>query len=761
MPSAYLAGMPREMLSHALWERYAGLLSEGVPSQEVQVWLEGATRTRWTSLLKGESEPHIAPEARPVPAEAGLAIATGQQRVQSPAAFIKEELRLYWPLVDAKLDALGLASLGADGKPRRYAEPVFTAIDLSQYLMNRFTGHLRTGEVHALSAAQSPPHLINIQLLDALARGVENGFGLLDPRRAPIEAGLSPADPGTSSSGLTPSALLARRIAGRLAQGAIGDAPLFEGVEASLEVYVSTMLGFRLLDHGLQLELYASLLFADPLYRRQLVARLGHLLVERLDELPPRLQGIIRVLADEGVSVFATLQADTSRSGPIRGGLRAYVGADPDAAWDLVQGWEAEDQAPSPGPGPAQEALARLGAALHEGVLDGYQAAALPSLEGVLHREDRYSFEEMLDAVASDLLDRFEQGVARDEVALVAPAIDAFLLWGLQHRLAAKGMSLYVFAGTNRLIQNRAVRILMTLAKLCHPEWDLPPGRYEWIELLELETGLNPLQLGRLADHLAEASGLASPERLVLSGEAVGDQALEQYRSLHAWIEARRAEAPRMDLSAFIRQAFAQRYASARLSRERDASLDEAWQREISQIGQLIELAEAYRDLLERIGPAASQVGEPTLPGRDGWGWGFLRFLHAGTIAERPFFRREPHRVSITLASASQLAEKDLGSRSRPLKHLYLLDFGSPRWLKRDRKELTNARVLARRYPGGTYDVEQEERDAADKLAKTLWALCRLPSESLRVFGCLTDAEGREQAGELPWLLETIAGRRS
>lgn len=760
MPSAYLAGMPREMLSNGIWERYVSLLSQGTPSDAVQVWLENATRTRWTSLLKGEAEPHIAPEARPLAHEAGLAFPTGQQRVQSPAAFLKEELRLYWPLVDAKLEALGYPSCRAGDEPCRYSEPSFPAIDLSQYLMNRFTAHLRDGEIHAFSQAESPPHLLNIQLLDALARGVENGFGLLAPESAPPEAGLAPSDPGVSLEGLHPSQLIARRIARRLAEGAGSPSPLHDGVEAAIEAYVTGMLRHRLLDHGLQLELYASLLFPDPAYRTPLRTRLRHLLVERLDELPPRVQGIIQVLAAEGVSVYATLQADTSRTGPIRGGLRAYVGADPHAAWELIKGWEAQ---PVPAPlsqTQAQEALAQLGAALHEGVLGGYQAAPLALPDSVLHRFDSYAFEDMLDAVAADLLERFEEGVARDEVAVVAPSIDAFLLWGLQHRLAGKGIPLYVFAGTNRLIQNRAVRILMTLAKLCHPEWELPPGRYEWIELLELETGLTPLQLGRLADQLAHENGLAHPDQLVLTGERVSDHARQKYRSLFDWIEGKRAQTPRPDLAAFVRLAFAERYATARLGRDRTPSEQEAWQREISQIGQLIELAENYRDLLERVGPAPTPEGEPSVAGRESWGWGFLRFLHAGTIAERPFFRREPHRVSITLASASQLAEKDMGNRARPLRHLYLLDFGSPRWLKRDRKELTNARVLARSWPGGAYDVEQEERDASDKLAKTLWALCRLPCESLRVFGCMTDAEGREQAGELPWLLETIAGRR-
>lgn len=739
--SAYLAGMPREALSDALWERYLALLNAGVPSDAMLVLLEGTTRTRWTALLKGDPEPHIAPEARPLPASGGLDLATRAQRVHTPAAFIKEELRLWWPLIEERLEAWGLGSVGPQGVPMHHADPYPVAIDLSQYLMSRFTADIRGPEHNCLEDSESPPHLQNIQLLDALARGIENGHSLQ-------------AHHGSCTD-------LARGITRRLYEGTGGKgelSPLFQGVELCLTRYVEGMLQHRCLDYALQLDLFEGVLLADERYRRGLRGRLRHLLVERLDELPPRWHRLIKTLEAEGVTVFATLQADHGREGPILGGLRAYVGADPDGAWELAEGWEATSLTPIEQT-PAQAGLAEIGRALYEGVRGGYRARALDLAPGTLLRVDRYAFEDMLDAVVADLSERFDEGVAREEVAIVAPAIDAFLLWGLQNRLTRKGIPLYVYAGTNRLIQNRAVRILLTLAKLCHPEWRLAPGRYEWIELLELETGLNPLQLGRLADKLTSEAGLGHPDQLEIVGEAITDHARRGYRSLYEWIEAMRESHARPDLPAFLRRAFAERFAPSRQATVGDAETHEAWQREISQIGQLIELSETYREVLERVGTVPLPVEAPQSDAdRTSWEWSFLRFLHAGTIAERPFFRREPHRVSVMLATASQLAEK--GGAERPIRHLYLLDVGSPRWIKRDRKELTNARVLANAWPGGAYRFEDEERDAADKLAKTLWALCRLPTESLRVYSCLTDAEGREQAGDLPWIFEAIAGGR-
>ncbi|HEY9855902.1 MAG TPA: hypothetical protein V6D05_09215, partial [Stenomitos sp.] len=591
--SAYLAGMPREALSDALWERYTGLLNQGIPSESILVLLEGTTRTRWTSLLKGDPEPHIAPEARPMAAVGGLDLATGAQRVHTPAAFIKEELRLWWPLVDEQLEAWGYVSSGPQERPRRYAEPYAVAIDLSQYLMTRFTSEVRSAESNCLADSESPPHLQNIQLLDALARGIENGHSL--------------STHGGSSQDL--AAGITRRLhAGMGGKGPLS--PLFQGVETCLKRYIDGMLQHRCLDYALQLDLYAGVLLADERYRRSLCSRLQHVFVERLDELPPRWHRLIEILEAEGLRIFATLQADHGSEGPILGGLRSYVGADPEGAWQLVEDWETQSLITRDS-SESQSGLASLGRALFEGVRGGYRAKAVPLPPGVLVRYDRYAYEEMLDAAVADLAQRFDEGVLREEVALVAPAIDAFLLWGLQNRLAKLGIPLYVYAGTNRLIQNRAVRILMTLCKLCHPEWKLPPGRYEWIELLELETGLNPLQLGRLADKLTSDAGLNHPDQLEIVGEAVTDRARAGYRSLYAWIEAQRDPEHRSELPALLRQAFAERFAPARQSALSDVEAHEAWQREISQIGQLIELSENYRQVLDRVGTVTAPSEDP------------------------------------------------------------------------------------------------------------------------------------------------------
>ncbi|HEY9766273.1 MAG TPA: hypothetical protein V6C82_07900, partial [Chroococcales cyanobacterium] len=317
-----------------------------------------------------------------------------------------------------------------------------------------------------------------------------------------------------------------------------------------------------------------------------------------------------------------------------------------------------------------------------------------------------------------------------NEIALVVPALDPLLIWSLRERLEKIGTTLYVFAGTNRLTDYRPVRTLLTLAKLCFSHWDLPPSRFEWIELLELVTGLNPLQIGA---HL-----IPDGKKMLLREDKGGN-----FASLTAWIEKKKVFALKEEnLAVFFREAFAEVYAKSTSSPR-----EEAQQREISQIGQLIELSERFREVDKRLCPE-----DPS------WGKRFVEFLKENPIAERPFFKREPHRASVTLSTPNQLAEKGFMDEEEKLKHLFLLDFGSERWWKSDRKELSNARVLSHRRKEEFYSFEEEERDMNEKLGRVLMACLLKPTERLWLYGSLTDAEGRENRGELPYLLESILG---
>lgn len=730
-----LAGFPGEGLKRALWERFNRLLEAGVPSDAILVLLESPTRSRWTSLLKGEEESHIQPSARKATGDSGFSRATGPQQIHTPAAWIRQELTTYWPLVEERLRDWGFQPSG-----KGYAEPRTVSVDLAQYLMVNFTREYRAQG--CFEHARSPLFLQNVQLLDTLSRGIENGFSLVDPETGEVSA-----------------AGLARRLCDRLRVGHAGSAherSLLDGVETCLELYIEGMLRHRLLDFALQLELYASVLLVDPRYRERRLSKLRHVLVENLDETSPRMQEILKALHEMGAGgtdrpphFFATLQAQApaDHASRILGGLREYVGSDPVGALEWTRDWQR--MPPSDG----TPLLADLGSALHDALLG--EVRSLRPSPGTLVMRGFEAHPEMLDAAIADLAALLDSGIEPEHVAVVAPAIDPLLIWAMRDRLSKlstrkspQGVPLYVFAGTNRLVDYRPVRVLITLARLAH-DWGDRPDRFALIELLELVTGLPPLPLAKIVDKLCPDGRLGLPEQLTLLGLEAPEEALHRYERLLTWLDAVRESLP-ATLAEFFRRGFAEVYAPARLTRGAEAS-DEAWQREVSQIGQLIELAERFNGVVSRLKPETPET----------WGRDLVRFLFGGAIAERPFFQREPHRTSIMLSTASQLAEKGFARRDDELKVLFILDFGSDRWWKSDRREFTNSRVLSVRWNGLPYDKETDDFQKNEKLARVLRACCFKVTEQLRVYSSKTDAEGREYSdidfGErLPELLDEI-----
>jgi hypothetical protein len=115
------------------------------------------------------------------------------------------------------------------------------------------------------------------------------------------------------------------------------------------------------------------------------------------------------------------------------------------------------------------------------------------------------------------------------------------------------------------------------------------------------------------------------------------------------------------------------------------------------------------------------------------------------------------------LSTASQLAEKGFARRDDELKVLFILDFGSDRWWKSDRREMTNSRVLSSRWDERPYDKDTDDLHKNQKLARVLRACCLKVTGQLRVYSSKMDAEGREYSdidfGErLPELLDEILG---
>ncbi len=707
--SRVTVGLPGPELSLAVWDRYRELLDSGVSSDRILVWLSSESRSAWVSLLKGDLPEHIAPQARPAEPRGGLDLPTGAQLVSTPRAWIQTQIQAWWPFVDEALDRMGFVP------GRRMAEPRHVAIGMAQALLARFTAPYRGPEGRLLEWARSPRNLQDVQLLDALARWIENGGSALDAEGLP---GLEQR--------------LAEGLPELVAPGELREL---------LEHYVRGMLEHRVFDHALALDVFSRILSEHPPFQEAFQASTQHWLIENLDDLPGSLLGWVERCVGSGITIHAFLAGDrddASVEPAFRGGLREHLGGDLARARTLGGGQPVETVAR--GDDPPYLELARC---VHASLAsDG--VSRMSRKISLTCQLDHLSHAQMVEAVVPEVAELAREGDA-SRIALVVPALDSLIIWSVRHRFERAGIGLHVFAGTNRLTDHRPVRILLAAARLAHPAWGRPVGEFERLELLEVLTGLDPIRLSRVAAGLTGPDGgLPTREQLLMVLPRADVESLKHLDHVRAWL-TRRREAPLHSLEGFFREAFVELEATGLAS----GAIDEQAQRGISQIGQLLELARDFERIERHLGETAPHlIGER-----------FLAHLDGNPIAERPFFRRAPHRDAVMLATASQLAERGFRAPGDRLDHLFLLDLGSERWQKHDRRELVHPRVCSPSWTGGARTLEADEVDAREKLARVLFASIARVRSRLHLHACLVDAEGRENLGELPSLFERILAR--
>jgi hypothetical protein len=623
--------------------------------------------------------------------------ASGAWQVQTFLGFVQRELLDWWLAIEA---AGTLPPCARPEGPHDAHLLDLARVSLAQYLMARHT-HAERLELEWDRRLHTPASLQVIHLLDSLGRTIEHELPL-------------------------------GGIGDRLAAGWAGTtdvARCHAELQGMLDGYRDWMLGHRVLDHALQLLVYRDHLWPLPAYRADLRQRTRHLIIDDVEETYPLAQRFLAELdAEAETAVYAR---NTS------GGLREYVGADPVGADALLEGCFAVVIPDAVAGAPSE--LRALGQSLW---LKAVGREAPPVALGQRYT-GRLAFGTrlaMLKAVSEDVRVLLETGTPPGEIAILAPSLDPFLIWHLRQDMERLGAPLDVLAGTNRLVDHRPVRLFLTLAKAAHPAWKVPPARHEWLELLEVLLGLDALALAQLAPAMLDDGWLAPPE--TLPSVMWPAETRSAYRHLCDWLNTAIATPPR-PIDQFFRHAFADLWAPLaprHLPAERwlEAELQA---QEVDQIHQLIESAQHFRRL----------VG--ALEGLDEMAMGrrFLGYLLGGTLAERPFRRPGEARGSITLATAAKYAED-----GRPVAFQFWLDVGATSWWKSDLRELTNPRVLSRRWDGEPYTPERDETESDAKLGRILWTNCLKVRRGLRWYASLVDAEGREQTGALPHLMESL-----
>jgi hypothetical protein len=223
----------------------------------------------------------------------------------------------------------------------------------------------------------------------------------------------------------------------------------------------------HLLDYSLQMEIFARFLWQQPLCRQYLQNEYTHLVYDNLEEDPPVIHGIMEQWLPDFQS--AILIQDTS------GGFRIFMGADPQHVDGLKN--QCEHQFHFEHAMHQTESIQAICKILQTCQMQQPVNPPIPAktiqagYELTIHK----FIPQMLDWITETVDELItQQGVQSKEIAILSPFVSDALFFSLSHRLGKKGHGLTMHRPSRSLKDEAAARTMLTLARLAHPQWQMP-----------------------------------------------------------------------------------------------------------------------------------------------------------------------------------------------------------------------------------------------------------------------------------------------
>lgn len=661
-------------------ERLFLLLENGIRAETILVLAPQRTLLEpYRVALQGES-PAWAGRQAPPGGEATLATIGGLAR---------RMIELFWPLVG---EAAGFAH------PER--PPVFLTIETAQYHMARIVRPLlEEGFFESLTMDR---HRLYAQILDDLNKAATVGF------------------PHTE-------------IGARLDAAWFGDPAqrrVYADAQECANRFRAYCLEHNLLDFSLQVEIFWKILWRTPECHSYLVKTYRHLIYDNVEEDVPVAHDLIQEWLPDFDSALILYDSD--------GGYRRFLGADPQSARrlaDLCDAHHALSQSRV-----VSEEIASLSQTL--------TAFLLPSSEGKeIERTCQQAIQilsgrfypEMLDAVVQEAARLIhEERVPPEEIVILAPYLSDALRFSLTSRLDEVGVPWRSHRPSRSLRDEPATRCLMTLARLAHPAWNMPPARREVAyALMQAIEGLDLVRAHLLSEivYRPREASLSSFDQIRPEvQERITFVLGSRYTRLREWLLAYRAGAP-LPLDHFLRHLFGEVLSQPGFGFHHNFDAARV-------TASLIESVQKFRWAIE----AAEETSDES---RLALGREYLLTLEEGVIAAQYLTAWQPEENDAVLVAPAYT----FLLMNRPVRVQFWLDIGSHGWVERVYQPLTHPYVLSRAW------MQQEAGRVwtdADEIAANREMLIRLVNGLLRrcrerIYACVTNLgeQGFEQRGPL------------
>ncbi len=590
---------------------------------------------------------------------------------------------LFWPLV---------ARPAGFAHPER--PPVFLTYELAQHHLRRIIEPLL--EQGYFEGLHLHPQRLVSQLLDNLNKAALNGY--------PIEQIVLRL---SATWGGPPERLLA-----------------FQQVQECIVRFRHTCLERGLLDLSLVLLCFQHYLLDTPPFWAYFRERYRHLMVDNLEENVPIAHDFVARLLPHCDS--ALLVYDEG------GGYRTLLGADPEGAVSLQRA--CRQQRRLPGPLAPTEHLATAVAA-RLGQMPGGVEGAEQAIRAVLQTRYRSEMIAQVALALDDLVHR--EQVPPQEIAVVVPYLDGVLRFALGQECAARKVPLRFLRRYRRPVEEPAVRALLTLAVLLHPEWGLVPPRYDVTEaLVQILDDLDPVRAALLSDWAYDPAGPAwrPPEGLSPTARRrLGPDLLEVYERFWArW----QTILPAADLP--WEHLLAHLLGQILPQAVQDPATATA-------CAELVESARRFRQVF----PILHAGEDLHMVGRD-----YLQVLRSGIVTAQYLVREEETPAVLVAPAHSYLVA------GRPVQWQFWLDIASADWWTPPQQPLTNPYVLSRHWPAGnTWSDAADYAARQTALARVIQGLCNRCRQGVVLCSSKYSTAGQQQDGPLLRILEPVLRR--
>ncbi|HWQ05286.1 MAG TPA: UvrD-helicase domain-containing protein [Longilinea sp.] len=485
----------------------------------------------------------------------------------------------------------------------------------------------------------------------------------------------------------------------------------------------------NLLDFSLQLEIFTRQLWPSFLVRNYLDKTYRHLIYDNVEEDVPAAQDVLRQWIPSFDSALLIFDND--------GGYRAFLGADTENGASLADTCqhtlEFSDSFIT------NEKMEHLAAHLSDALLR-HPYLPSPSVDKIHQIHFERFYPEMIQWIGAKMASSIrDDGIGPGEMVILAPFVSDSLRFSLMAEFENLGIASRSHRPSRTLRDEPATRCLLTLAKLAHPEWEVPITSQE-IRVMLMQS-LGAMDLVR-ADLCAKTlfsprkpkEGLASFDRLIPAmQERITHRIGGKLESLRAWLEEYRQAEP-LPLDGFLARIFGELLSQPGFGFENDLEV-------ASVTARLVESIQKFRR-------AASDDENGKL---------YLQMISEGVIAAQSTQSWEE--LSRTDAVLISPAHTFLMA-NRPARIQFWLDAGSLNWWQRLMQPLTHPYVLSRRWPADRKWTDADEYSAnQESLARLLRGLLRRCSGQVIVCSVTLNERGDEEHGPMLQAFQSLRRR--